>query len=91
MKVPHQRSARTPHDAAATLLDASPANGAVVAPDPLVQPEVDIGMLADPLDLARMRDGARRLIGARAPVATTVAFVSPPFDDAVDLGPTDLR
>jgi cell wall-associated NlpC family hydrolase len=36
-------------------------------------------------------DGARRLIGARAPVATTVAFVSPPFDDAVDLGPTDLR
>jgi choline dehydrogenase-like flavoprotein len=38
----------------------------LVSPDPQVQPEVEINMLADPLDLARMRDGARRLMAIGA-------------------------
>jgi choline dehydrogenase-like flavoprotein len=33
----------------------------IVSADPRVQPDVDENMLSDPLDLARLRDGARRL------------------------------
>ena len=33
----------------------------ITSPDPLVQPDIDENMLSDPLDLARLRDGARRL------------------------------
>ncbi len=33
----------------------------VASADPLQQPDVDENMLSDPLDLARLRDGARRL------------------------------
>jgi 5-(hydroxymethyl)furfural/furfural oxidase len=34
----------------------------VVSTDPLVQPEVDLGLLSDKRDLIRLRDGVRRLI-----------------------------
>ena len=49
----------------------------LASPDARVQPEVDIDMLSDPLDLARMRDGARRLmaIGAHPAVRSVCASV----------------
>ncbi len=34
----------------------------LVSPDPTVQPEVDFDMLSDPRDMARLRDGVRRLV-----------------------------
>jgi choline dehydrogenase-like flavoprotein len=49
----------------------------LVSPDPRVQPEIDIGMLSDPHDLVRMRDGARRLmaVGAHPAVQAICASV----------------
>ncbi len=48
---------------------------AIVSADPRVQPEIEENMLSDPLDLARLRDGARRL-GAIAQHAAVQSICS---------------
>ena len=54
----------------------------ITSTDPQVQPEVDENMLSDPLDLARLRDGARRLGAiARTPAVQSICT-------AVQLGNT---
>ncbi len=61
--------------------------------DPLVEPEIDEAMLDHPSDLARMRDGIRRVLAiARHPATRAVGTVvapgleidTDPSDDAID-------
>ncbi len=54
----------------------------IVSADPLAQPDVDENMLSDPLDIARLRDGARRL-GALARTPSVQAITT-----AIQLGNT---
>lgn len=73
-------------------LEGSRSNGRVLitARDPSVDPDVELGMLSDPDDLVRLRDGARRVFdlvrheSLRSIAVRVTAGRSTPVDDLAD-------
>ena len=67
---------------------------AVASPDPSAQPRVDFRMLSDPGDLARLRDGVRRLVelAASGPIREIASAVwLGPERIEIDRGMTDAE